>query len=283
MNTALQNQPIGGVGGFWRFIQELNQRDAWLTRTGLFLLVLLIPCYLASLVDPRLFEGINVWIKPMKFQLSVGFYLLTVAWFMAYTRPEFQASRRRRWLSGILVAAALYEVLYITLQGGLAQASHFNESDALHGFLYSLMGFGEVMLTAMVGWQGVEVARHRSPHLPSVLQWSIAVGLMLTFILTTVVGFTISSLEGPIIGMARTETTGLWLFGWAREAGDLRVAHFVGTHAMHTIPLVAWCLSKTRIDRLGLWLAASVLLFVIVWLGAYLIALAGFPIIPLNR
>lgn len=279
MNTTIQTSPAGGFSSLRRLLQEFDRRDPGLTRTGLFLLTLLIPCYLASLFDPRLFEGVNVWVKPMKFQLSVGLYLLTVAWFMAYTRPDFQASRRRTWLSGILIVAALYEVLYITLQGALGQASHFNDSDALHGFLYSLMGIGALLLTALVGWQGVEVARNRGSHLAPVLRWSIAIGLIATFILTAVAGFTISALEGPVVGMARMETTGIPLFGWAREAGDLRVAHFIGTHAMHALPLVGWIVARQRVR--GAWVIVSCmsLVWIGLWIHTYLQALSGQPFI----
>ena len=32
--------------------------------------------------------------------------------------------------------------------------------------------------------------------------------------------------------------------GWSRDGGDLRVAHFLATHALHAIPLAAWGLSR---------------------------------------
>ncbi|WP_189608069.1 hypothetical protein [Saccharospirillum salsuginis] len=216
----------------------------------------------------------------MKFQLSVGLYLLTVAWFMAYTRPEFQVSRRRRWLSGMLVTAALFEVLYITLQGALAQASHFNESDALHSFLYSLMGLGAVMLALMVGWQAVEIAGHRKPRLPIVLHWSIAWGLLLTAVLTIIAGFTISTYQSPIIGLPRSEADGIWLFGWATNSGDLRVAHFLGTHAMHIIPTTTWLLIRISTNKAGLWLGFTLLTFIAAWVVTYLSALAGSSFLP---
>ncbi len=260
-------------------LRELDHRDPWLTRSGLFLLALLIPSFIASLVDPRLFEGASTWIKPMKFQLSVGLYLLTAAWFMAYTRPAFQHSRRRSLLSGLLAAGALYEVLYISLQGSLAEASHFNNNDALHSLLYSLMGIGALLLTAMVGWQGVEVARHRQSGLTGVLRWSIAIGLVLTFVLSVIAGFTISTLDSPIVGMEKATITPLLGFGWATNAGDVRVAHFIGTHAMHLLPLAGWVLSKRRVPYAGFWLGAFSLSFLLGWWFVYQQALAGRPLL----
>lgn len=258
-------------------LRELDSRDAWLSRSGWFLLALLVPVFAASLFDPRLLEGTGVWIKPMKFLFSVGVYFLTAAWFMAYTRPEFQASRKRRWLSGLLVATGLYEALYITLQGGLGEASHFNQSDLLHGILYGLMGLGALVMTSMIGWQGLEIARHRRSTLTPVFRWSIAYGLLLTFLLTTIVGFTISGLGGPIVGIDRAASTGLWIFGWSREGGDLRVAHFIATHAMHILPLTGlWLAARTAtLGRIGL--VAAILSVIGLWGFTYWQALNGQP------
>lgn len=41
------------------------------------------------------------------------------------------------------------------------------------------------------------------------------------------------------IGGTESDKNGLWLFGWSRDGGDLRVAHFYSLHAMQFIPLIA--------------------------------------------
>jgi len=44
------------------------------------LILVMVPTTLAALLDDRLFNGINIWIKPLKFQASLALHLVTIAW-----------------------------------------------------------------------------------------------------------------------------------------------------------------------------------------------------------
>jgi hypothetical protein len=44
---------------------------------------------------------------------------------------------------------------------------------------------------------------------------------------------------GHWVGGTVSDAGGMWLMGWSRDGGDLRVAHFFATHAMHVVPLAA--------------------------------------------
>ncbi len=68
---------------------------------------------------------------------------------------------------------------------------------------------------------------------------------------------------------------GLPFVNWSRNNGDLRVAHFMGMHALQAFPLFAFYFAKTR--RAVALFAAFYLLFV---MSLFILALKGRSLIP---
>jgi hypothetical protein len=85
-------------------------------------------------------------------------------------------------------------------------------------------------------------------------------------------------MDGHLVGDAGGATVPL--MGWSREAGDLRVAHFFATHAMHFVPALALVSAVVfgGARRLPVWLLAlGYAGFTIFTLDQ---ALAGRPFLP---
>ena len=64
---------------------RLYRDEPFFTYAGLAILALCGPTMLLIYTDARTFDGINVWIKPLKFQLSVGLFLLSLAFFCPFS------------------------------------------------------------------------------------------------------------------------------------------------------------------------------------------------------
>ena len=65
---------------------------------------------------------------------------------------------------------------------------------------------------------------------------------------------------GHLVGTPVTHA-GLPVLGWSREVGDLRVAHFFATHALHALPIVGYiagCLLSPSQARAVVWAAAAI-------------------------
>jgi hypothetical protein len=211
--------------------------------------LLAISCLTLSLmlVDARLYQGVSVWFKPWKFQVSVGVYLLTLALFMTWLPAAALRTRSARYVVWVAVASGLFEIAYITWQAAFGLGSHFNLTTPLSTVMYSLMGAGAVLLTSASLVLGILIARCADYRLPSVLKLSIVLGLLITFVLGTFFGAYLSSQPtGNLVEGQLSQAGGLFLFNWSRISGDYRVAHFFGIHAMHFIPFFGLMLAALR-------------------------------------
>ena len=256
-------------------------RERHLAWAGFAILALVVPTALAWLVDGRTLNGISVWLKPLKFQVSVGLYLLTLAWFFGALPDGVKRGRVVRMLVAAALGASAFEIGYITLQAARGLASHYNVGDPFHGAMYTLMGVGAVTLTAVSPALAVLLVRHR-PRTWSAPVWlSVVLGLSLTFVLGAGAGAVLSAGEGHWIGGIRSDAGGLPIFGWSRTGGDLRVAHFLGMHALHVLPVIGLTAARLLPSRLTV---PAVCLAALAYCGltaiTFMQALRGVPVIP---
>src|SRR3546814_9733804 len=144
-----------------RAARLLLQRQRALAVFGLALLVALVPAALAAMLDPRTLAGVDVWAKPMKFMAAIGLFLLTQAWLIGELPPERRHTRLMRAPVWVALAAGAFEAFYITWQGALGQASHFNTDTPLHALMFILM----ISERRRVGQEWVRTCKSRgSPY-----------------------------------------------------------------------------------------------------------------------
>lgn len=241
-------------------VAELLRRERRLALFGFALLALLLPLALAWGIDERTLRGANVWLKPMKFALSLGLFALTTAWFVGHLLPAARRLRAVDAIVWVLIGSASFELAYIALQAGLGQGSHYNVGDPLHAVMYSLMGLGAMTLTATQPALAWVLYRHADPARAPAYRLAVLIGLVLTFVLGASVGGLLSGRQPP-------ETAALPVIGWSMAGGDLRPAHFLGIHAQQALPLVGLAVAGWTAARVRrtVWAvtAAYVLLFVV--------------------
>jgi hypothetical protein len=215
-------------------------------------------CVFGLILDPREISGNPIWAKPLKFSISLALYAFTLAWMLSLIqRPRL---RRWGWWAGTLGAAAsLLEIALISTQVIRGTTSHFNISTPIDRSLYLLMAGGVVVMylaTLIIGL-GLTIFT----HLPDKsVSWALRLGLIIG-IAGLSIGFlmllpTAQQLADPQSGTIGSHSVGgdddsggLFFLGWNTEHGDLRVAHFIGMHALQVIPLVAIALASTTRTR----------------------------------
>ncbi len=225
-------------------------------------------------LDHRHVTGLPVWMKPLKFSLSIVAYAWTLAWLLADLPAA--AQRAVRQLSFGVALSMVVEIAVIFIQAGRGITSHYNGSNALNGLLYALMGIFILVNTVMASWATYLAWRHR-PHGPAGYVWGLRLGLLV---------FLVGSVLGGLMVHANQHTVGgpdggpgLPGLGWSTVAGDLRLAHFLGMHALQALPLLGWVLSR-RVPRRAValtWLGTA--LYVAAVAGLLAQALAGQPFV----
>lgn len=262
MNTLVMSRRSGGLRGLLR---EAMARERRLMLFALVLLAAMLPAALALGLDDRQLRGVNVWVKPLKFMVSIALFSASTAWFAGLLPKAVREGRMMSVLVWTLIGAGAFEAGYITLQAALGQASHYNLSDLLHRLLYQAMGAGALAMTAtqpVLAWLIVR-------HVPQKSLWreGVVLGLVLTFGLGATAG-------GLLGGLPPPPTAGLPVFGW-HWSGDLRPAHFIGMHVQQLLPLAAWAWrdAPTAAGRRRLWALAA--LCVLGWAAALALGLNG--------
>lgn len=257
---------------------EALRRQPLLAVVGLALIASMLPSALAALVDARTLNGVDAWVKPLKFQASTGLYLLSLAWFWNALPACFATTRLGRAIVWTSVSTALFEVGWITWRAALAEPSHF-ATGPFGIVMFALMGLAALALTATSPMLAYAIARHGRPAGDRTYRAAVIVALVLTFVLGAGVGIALGNNGGHWVGGAATDAGGLPVLGWSRSGGDLRVAHFFGLHAMQVLPLAAWLLGRTGTGR------AVVVLLALAWTGlsvwTFVEALSGRPFLPM--
>jgi hypothetical protein len=275
MNTTAFSPPAPAALGLNPILwgQEALRRERTLTLFALFMALVMLPALVAMGLDDRLFRGVSIWAKPLKFMASMSLFAICTAWFMGLVPAAQRGSRALRLVVCTIVIAGAAEVGYISLQAALGQSSHYNVTSLFHKVAYQLMGLGAMclMLTQPVlAWQ---IAKHGDAQLQPAWRDAVVLGLVMTFVLGV-------GAAGPLASAQPPAGAGLPLLGWHLGGGDLRPAHFIGSHAQQFIPLLGWLLLRAwpARARFALWVGA--VLYTGLWLMALLRGLNGAVWLP---
>ena len=212
---------------------------------------------LVSLNDARTLREVGIWVKPMKFMAATALFVWTTVWVAELANSDITHGQAYLGICALIVTTSLFEVVYITYQASQGAASHYNTSDPWHAFMFGLMGMAAVGLTASQAWLAWEIWAARGSNTLSVTAWGVIIGLVLTFVLSTISGFMLGGNQPPA-------GSGLPWVGWHLQK-DIRPSHFLGVHAQQLLPLwglIAECLfGSSAAQALG----AGSCLYVVAW------------------
>ncbi len=240
-------------------------RRAWrinrpLTLVGTAILIILAATLVGLVVDDRVITGAPAWLKPAKFAVSIAIYSFTLLWLLTFVE------RHRRFVTLVswgTVLAFVVEMIAIIGQVVRGTTSHFNMATPFDAAIWGTMATAIVGVWLLNLLTAVLLLRQRLPE--PAFAWGLrlgvliaAVGMALAFLMTqptpaqeeaAAAGQGMPNVGAHTVGV-EDGGPGLPIVGWSTEGGDLRVAHFVGLHAMQILPLLGWQVASRRASRL---------------------------------
>ena len=181
-----------------------------------------------AIVDQRVLLGAPLWFKPLKFTISVALYGATLSWMLGQLGER--VPQRTGWVITIALAV---EMAIIDSQAALGRHSHFNAVTAISAALCGAMGTSIVVLwfaTLAVACVASRARPDRAATTAVRLGLAVALlGLLEGFLMAT----------AAALHRRAGRRTGASALGWSTTGGDLRIAHFVGMHALQGLPLLA--------------------------------------------
>ncbi|WP_024769417.1 hypothetical protein [Aquimarina macrocephali] len=232
----------------------------WVVMTHI---ILAVGCMIGWFIDERTLMGVNVWIKPLKFSISVGIYIFTVGYLMTLYP---YSKRKKNCINNIVTWTLLIEVFLIIYQASRGVQSHYNVSSQFDALLFAAMGILTVINVLIMVLFIFDTIRLKLKTSKSI-QWAILLGWLIVVFGSWIGGQMISEMSHNV-----------------GVSGDLRVAHFFGLHSIQIIPLFAlWISNKWNATSRNQVISVTIFgLLYATWIGfTFYQAKQGMPLISL--
>ncbi len=226
-------------------IYNIKSRNETLFYFGLICFLLCLLFLIFTKTSTTQVHGVSAWNKPIKFAISLAIYSWTMAWYCHYL-PFFHLNL----FNWTVVIMWSFEIIYIAFQASKGQLSHYNLSTPVYSILYSMMAIAATVVTLYTAYIGILFFKYDFPDLSIHYLWAIRLGIII-FVVFSFEGFAMGSRLNHSVG-ALNDNSNWFIIGWSKTVGDLRVAHFIGMHALQILPLLSYYVLKNTKYTVGL-------------------------------
>jgi hypothetical protein len=242
----------------------------YLELTLMVVLLILLP------FDSGQVDGRHRLIKPLNFAASMALYLATVVVLLDYLRASTWWKKIISWGISICI---LIGITCITMQALRGTTSHFNTSTPFDSAVSLLMDIADPLNSVFI-FVLLIFALQSKYDISRSTQWGFVFGISL-FLAGSVIGGLMVAHGQSVVGV-EPRGPGLPVLNWSTKGGDLRVAHFLGIHALQILPIAGWLVDQMKglsmRAKLTRVVAVSAGYFVLMGL-AFLQALNGMPLV----
>lgn len=250
------------------FLPELYKRNTLLFWMGWIHFVMFFFCMGLLSFNNSLIAGESAWAKPARYYLSSGISIWTFGWFIYHINSKTQI----KVISWLIAISLLVETTVIFIQSYRGVPSHFNNSDPFNSMMNGLMMSLMFVFLITVTYLTLLFFNQKKMPISQHYTWGLRMGL-LNFVVFSVAGIIMFAKMSHAIGDSDNHS-GIILFNWSLNHGDLRIAHFMGVHSLQIIPFLSYYLFSKKIQVINF----SILYF-LVGLCFLVLALIGIPLL----
>ncbi|MDI9257968.1 hypothetical protein [Flavobacterium sedimenticola] len=251
-------------------LEIMKNKNEVLLMYGAICLLGALVCIIISRYSVLEVMGVNAWMKPIKFFISVTVFSWTMGWYLQYLENQRQVEIYS-WSMVVLFSVEMVLIIYQAAQGKM---SHFNQETAIDRTIFSLMALAITVLMLHTLYIAILFFKQSQFEAPETLILAVKLSLLVT-VLFAFEGFVMGAALKHTIG-SQDGSQGLPLVNWSTRHGDLRVAHFFGIHALQIIPLLSYWLARSKREVMVIAFVYFAFVSYTLWL-----ALQGKPLIKL--
>jgi hypothetical protein len=193
------------------------------TLLGLLMVGALLAALVGLVVDPRVITGAPVWLKPVKFAISVALYSFTFVYLLQFVRGH---RRLVAFAANVMALALLVEVAILVGQVIRGTTSHFNYSTPLDATLFQIMGGFIIPMWTMALILGVVLLFQRMTD--PVWAWALRLNVLLAL-----VGMSLAFLmTKPTAAQLAEAQEGKELYGVTQDSPENRAERRLATDAL---------------------------------------------------
>jgi len=243
---------------------------------GLWHLLMFLFCIVMMQIDSRQLLGVSTWLKPAKFAISTVIFLWSIAWLLQYFENYPQKVQFYSWAFSLLF---LIEIGAIFLQATRAVKSHYNTTTAFNAFVFGVMAITVACIVLMILVLLIDTFISKQLTFKKDMLLAVRFGLIFLLIGSWVGSYMIG-LQQHTVGVEAGKS-GLFFLNWSTIAGDLRIAHFIGVHALQILVIAVFIFRNINLlenQSVNLIILSSVLIFT--FMGyTFMQAIMGIPLI----
>jgi hypothetical protein len=218
------------------------------------MLATLAATLIGLVVDDRVITGAPAWLKPAKFAVSIVIYSFTLLWLLTFVEGHRRLVALVSWGTAFVFVVEMIAIAGQVVRG---MTSHFNVATPFDAAVWGTMATAIATLWVLNLLTAVLLLRQRLPE--PAFAWGLrfgvliaAVGMAVAFLMTqptpaqeaaVAAGQGMPTVGAHTVGV-EDGGPGIPVVGWSTEGGDLRVAHFIGLHAMQVLPLIGWLVAS---------------------------------------